>query len=176
MKARSRSRQERARKNHCVRAALSGSAAETWRACSRTAATRKHARFITLQMQPKGSQEPAPAAATGPIVAAPFVPHDPETLVALEYKWINARDRQTFEEIWADDYEDASENGRFTKQQIFARPAPPRPPGDAQPPWMERLEGVHVRFYDTIGIVTGRVDRRDNSGKIILQRSEERRV
>jgi len=129
----------------------------------------KEARFITLQMQPKGSQEPAPAAATGPIVAAPFVPHDPETLVALEYKWINARDRQTFEEIWADDYEDASENGRFTKQQIFARPAPPRPPGDAQPPWMERLEGVHVRFYDTIGIVTGRVDRRDNSGKIILQ-------
>src|SRR3989475_6806997 len=30
----------------------------------------KEARFITLQMQPKGSQEPAPAAATGPIVAA----------------------------------------------------------------------------------------------------------
>lgn len=129
----------------------------------------KEARFITLQMQPKGAEEPAAAAATGPIVGAPLVPHDPETLMVLEYKWMNARDRQTFEEIWADDYEDASENGRFTKQQILSRPAPPRPPEGAQPPWTEKLEDVQLRFYDTIGIVTGRVDRRDNSGKIILQ-------
>ena len=103
----------------------------------------KEARFITLQMQPKGSQEPAPAAATGPIVAAPFVPHDPETLVALEYKWMNARDRQTFEEIWADDCEDASGNGRFTKQQIFSRPRLPGRPvarvfSDFQPGSKER--------------------------------------
>ena len=103
----------------------------------------KEARFITLQMQPKGSQEPAPAAATGPIVAAPFVPHDPETLVALEYKWMNARDRQTFEEIWADDCEDASGNGRFTKQQIFSRPRLPGRPAarvfsDFQPGSKER--------------------------------------
>lgn len=100
----------------------------------------KEARFITLQMQPKGSEEPAPAAAAGPTVAAPLVPHDPETLIALEYKWMNARDRWTFEEIWADDYEDASENGRFTKQQILSRPAPPPPPEGF---WTEAMVSVH---------------------------------
>lgn len=129
----------------------------------------KEARFITLEVQPKGSEEPAAAAATGSIVGAPLVPQDPDTLLALESRWMNARDRKTFEEIWADDYEDASENGRFTKQQIFSRAAPPPPPGGGHSPWTEKLEDVHVRFYDTIGIVTGRVDRRDNSGQIILQ-------
>ncbi len=129
----------------------------------------KEARFITLEMQQNGSEEPALAAARGPIVGAPLVPQDADTLLALEYRWMNARDRKTFEEIWADDYEDGSERGRFTKQQILSRPAPPSPADSAQPPWTEKLGDVHVRFYDTIGIVTGRVDRRDASGKIILQ-------
>jgi len=129
----------------------------------------KLARFITLQMQPKGSEEPSPPAPTGPIIGAPLVPHDPEGLIALEHEWMNARDRQTFEKLWADDYEDANEHGRFTKKQIFSGAAPPPPPEGSQRPWTETLEDVHVRVYDTIGIVTGRVDRRDKSGKIVLQ-------
>jgi quercetin dioxygenase-like cupin family protein len=129
----------------------------------------KETRFITLEMKPQGPEKSAPAPAAGPIVGAPLVPRDPDTLIALEHKWMNARDRQTLEEIWADDYEDASENGRFTKQQMLSRPVPPPPTEGAQPPWTASLEDIHVRFYDTIGIVTGRVERRDNSGKIILR-------
>lgn len=129
----------------------------------------KEARFIVLEMRPSGSGETKPGPATGPIVGAPLVPHDLDTLMALEYKWMNARDRQTFEEIWADDYEDASEKGRFTKGQILSRPAPPPPPAGGRPAWTEKLEDVHARFYDTISVVTGRVERRDSSGKTILQ-------
>jgi hypothetical protein len=128
----------------------------------------KEARFITLQMQPNGAAEPAPPPAVGPIVGAPLVPHDPQALIGLEHEWMNARDRQTFERLWANDYEDANEHGRFTKQQIFSGAAPP-PPETSERSWMETLEDVHVRFYDTIGIVTGRVDRRDKSGQIIRQ-------
>lgn len=35
----------------------------------------KQTRFITLQMQPRSAEEPAPPASTGPIVGAPLVPH-----------------------------------------------------------------------------------------------------
>ncbi len=127
----------------------------------------KQARFITLQMQPAGAEEPSPS--TGPIVGAPLVLHDPETLIRLEHEWMNAHDRQIFEKISADDYEDASEHGRFTKQQILSGAAPPQPSEGGQPPGTATLEDVHVRFYDRIGIVTGRVDRRDKSGKTIRQ-------
>ena len=129
----------------------------------------KEARFITLQMQPKGAEEPAPPPAMGPIVGAPLVPHDPEALIALEHEWMNARDRQTFEKLWADDYEDANEHGRFTKQQILSGAAPPPPPENSEPSQTKSLEDVRVRFYDTIAIVTGRADRRDQSGKVIRQ-------
>lgn len=83
---------------------------------------------------------------------------------ALEYRWLEARDRKTLDTILADDFVHPVAPGLFLdkKQQIAWTLAHPRAP-NRRPLILD----LHVRVYGDVSIANGRVALRDNADRIL---------
>jgi ketosteroid isomerase-like protein len=95
---------------------------------------------------------------------------DEQTLLRLENEWYHSRSVETLERIYAPDFVHIVGDGRIFSGQDeidYLRKHAPPPLDESR----QRFEDMKVRFYEDIGIVTGRTVVTDEKGRVVRKTS-----
>ncbi|HEV3460321.1 MAG TPA: nuclear transport factor 2 family protein [Thermoanaerobaculia bacterium] len=98
--------------------------------------------------QAAGTRQPAAAAEAGELESRR------QALLHVEDEWLRARDAATLERILGDDFVHPVPQGYFLSKAEHIAWVVEHPP---QAGLDQRFEGLRVRIYDAVGIVTGEV-------------------
>jgi hypothetical protein len=95
---------------------------------------------------------------------------DEQELLQLENDWYHSRSVQTLERIYAPDFTHVVADGRIfsgADEIDYLRTHPSQPQDESR----RKFEDVKVRFYQDVGIVTGRTVVTDEKGMVVRKTS-----